>query len=73
MNVVINVNQNLARIFLFHAIGTSLSLWVYTIIHETADAIAETDADTPGMLLTIKFNTFLQFSNFYKIFHFINS
>lgn len=48
MNVVINVNQNLARIFLFHAIGTSLSLWVYTIIHETADAIAETDADTTG-------------------------
>lgn len=44
MNVVINVNPNLARIFLYHAIGTSLSLWVFTIIHETADAIAEIDA-----------------------------
>lgn len=47
MNVVINVNPNLARIFLYHAIGTSLSLWVFTIIHETADAIAEVDAASP--------------------------
>lgn len=41
MNVVINANQNLARIFLMHAIGTSLALWIYTIIQETAHAIAE--------------------------------
>lgn len=49
VDVVINVNQNLARIFLFHAIGTSLSLWVYTIILETTDAIAETDASAHGI------------------------
>lgn len=51
MNVVINVNSNLARIFLYHAIGTSLSLWVFTIIHETTDAIAEYDAVAPGNTL----------------------
>lgn len=54
MNVVINVNRNLARIFLMHAIGTSLSLWVYTIIRETADAIAESDAEKPGKIRAIK-------------------
>lgn len=50
MNVVINVNQNLARIFIMHAIGTSLALWVFTIIRETADAIAESDAENSGKI-----------------------
>lgn len=50
MNVVINVNQNLARIFIMHAIGTSLALWVFTIIRETADAIAKSDAENSGKI-----------------------
>ncbi|XP_055296861.1 proton channel OtopLc-like isoform X3 [Sitodiplosis mosellana] len=49
MNVVINVNQNVARIFIMHAIGTSLALWVFTIIRETADAIAKSDAEISAM------------------------
>lgn len=49
MNIVINVNKNLARFFLIHAVGTSLCLWIYTIIHETTDAIAEIDDDYAGM------------------------
>lgn len=48
MNVIINVNQSVARIFLLHAIGTSLTLWVFSIIRETVDAIAESDAETAG-------------------------
>lgn len=60
MNVVINVNQNLARMFLMHIIGTSLSLWVFTIIRETADAIAESDAEHSGTETSIK--NFIQFS-----------
>lgn len=48
MNVIINVNQNLARIFLLHAIGTSLALWLFTIVRETADAIAESDSEKYG-------------------------
>lgn len=50
MNVAINVNKNIARIFLMHAIGTSLSMWIFTIIRETADAIAESDAESSGKL-----------------------
>lgn len=50
MNVVVNVNQNLARIFILHAIGTSLALWVFTIIRETADAIAKSDAERSGKM-----------------------
>lgn len=48
MNVAINVNSNVARIFLMHSIGTSLTMWVFTIIRETADAIAQTDAENYG-------------------------
>lgn len=71
MNVVINVNPNLARIFLYHAIGTSLSLWVFTIIHETADAIAEIDA---GMLLIYCIYTHFKSSKLCtELFHFVNS
>lgn len=54
MNVIINVNQSVARIFLLHAIGTSLALWVFTIIRETADAIAESDAENYGKTSIIK-------------------
>lgn len=50
MNVIVNVNQNLARLFLMHCIGTSLSMWVFTIIKETTDAIAEFDAEIPGKI-----------------------
>lgn len=50
MNVIINVNENVARIFLMHAVGTSLSLWMFTIIRETADAIAELDAENYGKM-----------------------
>lgn len=52
MNVVINVNQNVARISLMHAIGTSLALWVFTIIHEIVDAVAESDAENSGKIPT---------------------
>lgn len=48
MNVAINVNSNVARICLMHSIGTSLTMWVFTIIRETADAIAQTDAENYG-------------------------
>lgn len=51
MHVIINVNQNLARIFLLHSIGTSLALWVFTIVRETADAIAESDSENYGMTI----------------------
>lgn len=44
MNVVINANQHLARIFLMHSIGSMVSLWLFTIIRETSDAIAHSDA-----------------------------
>lgn len=54
MNVVINVNQNLARIFTMHAIGTSLAMWVFTIIRETADAIARIDAENSGKIFKIQ-------------------
>lgn len=50
-NVVINVNKNIARIFLMHAIGTSLTMWIYVIIWEAADAIAESDAESLGKTL----------------------
>lgn len=60
MNVVINVNQNLARIFLMHAIGTSLSFWIFTIIHETANAIAEKVEET-GKHSKINYD-FIEFS-----------
>lgn len=56
MNVVINVNQNVARISLMHAIGTSLALWVFTIIHEIVDAVAESDAENSGKIQRIQFN-----------------
>jgi hypothetical protein len=39
INVVINEFRGLARLFLMHAIGTALALWIYTIARETADAI----------------------------------
>lgn len=45
MNVIINVHRSYARLFLMHAIGTSLAFWVFTIVRETADAIARADAD----------------------------
>lgn len=50
MNIVVNVNQNVARLLLMHSIGTSLSLWLYTIFRETADAIAEFDAENHGKI-----------------------
>lgn len=49
MNVVINVHQDLARFCLMHAIGTSLTFWVFTIIRETTDAIAKFDVKQYGM------------------------
>lgn len=48
MNVVINAHQSLARFCLMHAIGTSLAFWVFTIVRETADAIARSDAEKYG-------------------------
>lgn len=38
-NIVINTKRGLARIMIMHAIGTSLSFWIYTIVRETRDAI----------------------------------
>lgn len=49
MNVVINVHKCLARFCLMHAIGTSLSFWVFTIIRETTDAIAKSDVKQFGI------------------------
>lgn len=43
MNVIINEYRGLARVLLMHAIGTSLAFWVFTIVRETADAIALSD------------------------------
>lgn len=40
MNVIINEYRGVARLFLMHAIGTSLAMWIYTIVTETAGAIA---------------------------------
>lgn len=37
---MINEYRGIARLFLMHAIGTSLAFWIYTIVRETADAIA---------------------------------
>lgn len=51
MNVIINEHRGLARFFLMHAIGTSLSFWVYTIIRETADAIARSDSEEYGVMV----------------------
>lgn len=53
MNVVINVHQGLARFCLMHAIGTSLSFWVFTIIRETTDAIAKSDVKQYGYLISL--------------------
>ena len=38
-NVVINTYRGFSRLMLMHAIGTSLSFWIYTIVRETQDAI----------------------------------
>lgn len=38
-NVIINCYRGVARILIMHAIGTSLALWILTIVRETADAI----------------------------------
>lgn len=43
MNVIINVYRGVARLLLMHAIGTSLAFWIYTIVQETAGAIAIAD------------------------------
>lgn len=51
MNVIINEHRALARFFLMHAIGTSLAFWVYTIIRETADAIARSDSEEYGIMV----------------------
>lgn len=45
INVIINEHRSAARLFLFHAIGTSLAFWIYTIIRETADAIARSHSE----------------------------
>lgn len=39
MNVIINEYRGLARIMIMHALGTSLTMWIYTIVTETANAI----------------------------------
>lgn len=39
INVIINVYRGLARLMLMHAIGTSLAMWIYTIVAETVGAI----------------------------------
>lgn len=38
-NVIINEFRGLARLALMHAIGASLSFWIWTIVRETLDAI----------------------------------
>lgn len=38
-NVIINEFRGLARLALMHAIGASLSFWIWTIVRETVDAI----------------------------------
>lgn len=40
INVIINVYRGAARFLLMHAIGTSLAMWIYTIVSETVGAIA---------------------------------
>lgn len=40
INVIINEYRGVARFFLMHAIGTSLAMWIHTIVRETAGAIA---------------------------------
>lgn len=40
INVIINEYRGIARFFLMHAIGTSLAMWIHTIVRETAGAIA---------------------------------
>lgn len=39
MNVIINEYRGLARIMIMHALGTSLAMWIHTIVSETANAI----------------------------------
>lgn len=39
MNVIINEYRGLARLMLMHALGTSVTMWIYTIVTETANAI----------------------------------
>lgn len=39
INVIINEHRSAARLFLLHAIGTSLAFWIFTIVRETTDAI----------------------------------
>lgn len=39
INVIINVYRGMARLLLMHAIGTSLAMWIYTIVAETVGAI----------------------------------
>lgn len=51
MSVIINEHRGLARFFLMHAIGTSLAFWVYTIVRETADAIARSDSEEYGVMV----------------------
>lgn len=60
MNVIINWRQSVARIFLLHAIGTSIALWIFAIIRETVDAIAESDAENDGNTSIKDFIGFLQ-------------
>lgn len=38
-NVIINEYRGIARLALMHAIGASLSFWIWTIVRETVDAI----------------------------------
>ena len=38
-NVIINSYRGAARIFIMHAIGTSLAFWIFTIVRETVNAI----------------------------------
>lgn len=39
INVIINRSRGLARIALMHAVGTSLSFWILTVVRETVNAI----------------------------------
>lgn len=56
MNVIILENRGLARLCLMHAIGTSLAFWVYTIVRETADAIARSDSEEYGRMVESEIN-----------------
>lgn len=40
INVIINVYRGASRFLLMHALGTSLAMWIYTIVSETVGAIA---------------------------------